>query len=74
MPALRMPQLNEARLIFEQRESIGPSNEVAARFEKLVKGILEDLDVVRERVQAASNRQRCGSKRRPRFANGPMPR
>jgi methyl-accepting chemotaxis protein len=48
--------LNEARLIVQQGESVGPSGEAAAKFEKLVKGIFEDLAVVRDRVQTANVR------------------
>jgi methyl-accepting chemotaxis protein len=48
--------LNEARLIVQQGESVGASPEAAAKFEKLVKGIFEDLAVVRDRVQAANVR------------------
>jgi methyl-accepting chemotaxis protein len=46
--------LNEARLILQQGQSVGASDEALAKFEKLVKGIFEDLGVVRERIQAAN--------------------
>jgi len=48
--------LNEARLILQQSESAGVSSEAAAKYEKLVKGIFEDLGVVRDRVQSSSVR------------------
>jgi methyl-accepting chemotaxis protein len=49
-------EMNEARLIVQQGLSIEASSEAAARLEKLVKSIFEDLGVVRERIQAASIR------------------
>ncbi len=48
--------LNEARLLLQQGESVGASNDIAVKYEKLVKGIFEDLGVVRDRVQTASMR------------------
>jgi methyl-accepting chemotaxis protein len=48
--------LNEARLIVQQGESVGDSGEAAAKFEKLVENISEDLAVVRDRIQAANIR------------------
>ena len=45
---------NEARLVLHQAESSGSSNEIVARFEKLIDGINGDLTVVRDRVQAAN--------------------
>jgi methyl-accepting chemotaxis protein len=48
--------LNEARLIVQQGESVGAAGETAAKFEKLVKNIFEDLAVVRDRVQTANVR------------------
>jgi methyl-accepting chemotaxis protein len=47
-------ELNEARLILQQGLSIGASSEALAKFEKLVRGIFEDLGVVRDRIQAAT--------------------
>ncbi len=49
-------ELNEARIIVQQGLSVGASSEAAAKFEKLVRGISEDLGVVRERVPAANVR------------------
>jgi methyl-accepting chemotaxis protein len=46
--------LNEARLILQQGQSVGASEEALAKFEKLVKGIFEDLGVVRDRIKAAN--------------------
>jgi methyl-accepting chemotaxis protein len=46
--------LNEARLVLQQGQSVGASEEALAKFEKLVKGIFEDLGVVRDRIQAAN--------------------
>jgi methyl-accepting chemotaxis protein len=48
--------LNEARLIVQQGESVGAAGETAAKFEKLVKNIFEDLAVVRDRVRTANVR------------------
>ena len=48
--------LNEARLIVQQGESVEASGDAAAKFEKLVKNISEDLAVVRDRIQAANVR------------------
>jgi methyl-accepting chemotaxis protein len=45
-------ELNEARIIVQQGLSVGASNEAAARYEKLVRDIFEDLGVVRDRVRA----------------------
>jgi methyl-accepting chemotaxis protein len=47
-------ELNEARLILQQGQSVGASSEALAKFEKLVRGIFEDLGVVRDRIQAAN--------------------
>ncbi len=49
-------ELNEARLILQQGESVEASGETAVKFEKLVQSIFEDLGVVRERIQAANIR------------------
>ncbi len=49
-------ELNEARLILQQGQSVEASSEAAAKFEKLLQGIFEDLGVVRDRIQAASIR------------------
>ena len=49
-------ELNEARLILQQGQSVEASSEAAAKFEKLVQGIFEDLGVVRDRIQAPSIR------------------
>jgi methyl-accepting chemotaxis protein len=49
-------ELNEARLVLQQAESLESSGETAAKFEKLVKGIFEDIGVVRDRIQAPSIR------------------
>jgi methyl-accepting chemotaxis protein len=46
--------LNEARLILRQGQSVGASDEALVKFEKVVKGIFEDLGVVRDRIQAAN--------------------
>src|SRR4051794_26713825 len=43
--------LNEARLIVQRSLSEGGSAERVAKFEKIVGGIFEDLDVVRDRMQ-----------------------
>src|SRR5689334_9605672 len=43
---------NEARLVLNQAQSVGFSNEVVARLEGLITGIQGDLAVVRDRVQA----------------------
>jgi methyl-accepting chemotaxis protein len=45
-------ELNEARLVLQQGQSVEASSEAAAKFEKLVKGIFEDLGVVRDRIQS----------------------
>jgi len=49
-------ELNEARLMLQQGQSMEAASEAAAKFEKLVKGIFDDLGVVRERIQAANVR------------------
>src|SRR5438105_14385345 len=49
-------EMNEARLIVQQGLSVEASSEAAARLEKLVNSIFDDLGVVRERIQAASIR------------------
>jgi methyl-accepting chemotaxis protein len=45
--------LNEARRVMHRSLGEGASDEVIAKFEKLLGAIFEDLDVVRERVQNA---------------------
>jgi methyl-accepting chemotaxis protein len=47
-------QLNEALLVLQQGQSMEATGGAAAKFEKLVQGILEDLGVVRSRIQAAN--------------------
>src|SRR3954463_10363950 len=42
--------LNEARLIVQRSVNEGASNEAVAKFEKLLRNIFEDLNVVRDRV------------------------
>jgi len=49
-------ELNEARLVVQQGQSVETSGEAAARLEQLVKSIFEDLGVVRERIAAANVR------------------
>jgi methyl-accepting chemotaxis protein len=49
-------ELYEARLVLLQAQSMEVSHETAAKFEKLVKGVFEDLAVVRERIQSANVR------------------
>ena len=46
--------LNEARLIMQRSLTGGTTSEAVARFEKLVRNISEDLNVVRDRVQSAN--------------------
>jgi methyl-accepting chemotaxis protein len=46
--------LNEARLIMQRSLTDGATSETVARFEKLVRSISEDLNVVRDRVQSAT--------------------
>jgi methyl-accepting chemotaxis protein len=46
-------ELNEARLVLQQALSTGASREALARFETLVRGIFEDLNVVRDRIKSA---------------------
>ncbi len=48
--------LNEARLVLMQAQTTEVTSEAATRFEKLMKGVFEDLGVVRERVQSANVR------------------
>ena len=43
--------LNEARLIMQQSLSEGTHGEKVAKFEKLLGGVLEDLNIVRDRMQ-----------------------
>src|SRR5215471_18578825 len=43
--------LNAARLILQQGQTVGASDEALGKFEKLVQGISEDLGVVRDRIQ-----------------------
>jgi methyl-accepting chemotaxis protein len=60
-------ELNAALLILKSSESTGVSKEAAAKYEKLVKSIFEDLDVVRERVQSNNvnaAREQAGKKLR----------
>ena len=47
-------ELNEARLVLLQAQTAELSNEAAAKFEKLVKGVSEDLAVVRDRIRSAN--------------------
>jgi methyl-accepting chemotaxis protein len=47
-------ELNAALLLLKSSESTGPSNEVTGKYEKLVKAMFEDLDIVRERVHAGN--------------------
>jgi methyl-accepting chemotaxis protein len=49
-------ELNEARLVLQQGQSTEASSEAAAKFEKLVRSVFEDLGVVRDRIQAPSVR------------------
>ena len=63
-------ELNEARLVLQQALSVGTSPESLARFESLVHGILDDLAVVRDRIQNAKLNpipRRCPPKRRHGF-------
>jgi methyl-accepting chemotaxis protein len=46
--------LNAARLILQQGQTAGASDDAVGKFEKLVQGISEDLGVVRDRIQAAN--------------------
>jgi methyl-accepting chemotaxis protein len=48
--------LNEARLVMQQSLNDGTQGENVTKFEKLVGGVLEDLDVVRDRMQDPSVR------------------
>jgi len=43
-------ELNEARLVLQQALSTGATREALAKFESLVHGIFEDLNVVRDRI------------------------
>ena len=45
-------ELNEARLVLLQAQTMEVSNEAAATFEKLVKGVFENLGVVHDRIQS----------------------
>ena len=47
-------ELNAALLILKSSESTGVSKEATAKYEKLLKAMFEDLDIVRERVQASN--------------------
>ncbi|CCE02486.1 HAMP domain-containing methyl-accepting chemotaxis protein [Bradyrhizobium sp. STM 3809] len=47
-------ELNAALLVLSRAETVGTSKQSAERFEKLVKAMSEDLDIVRERVQSSS--------------------
>ncbi len=47
-------ELNAALLILKTSESTGVSKETTANYEKLLKAMFEDLDIVRERVQSNS--------------------
>jgi len=60
-------ELNAALLILRASESTGVSKEAAVKYEKLVKAMFEDLDVVRERVQSSNvnaAREQAGKKLR----------
>ncbi|WP_407156969.1 methyl-accepting chemotaxis protein [Bradyrhizobium sp. STM 3557] len=60
-------ELNAALLILKSSESTGVSTEATARYEKLLKAMFEDLDIVRERVQAGNvnaAREQAGRKLR----------
>ncbi|KRQ96527.1 hypothetical protein CQ12_08625 [Bradyrhizobium jicamae] len=46
--------LNEARLIMQRSLTEGTTSEAVARYEKLVRNISEDLNVVRDRVHSAN--------------------
>lgn len=46
--------LNEARLVMQRSLTDGATSEAVTRFEKLVRNISEDLNVVRDRVQSAA--------------------
>jgi methyl-accepting chemotaxis protein len=46
--------LNEARLILQQGQTVGATREATARFEAVLKGLFEDLGIVRDRIQAAN--------------------
>lgn len=48
--------VNEARLVLKQAQTTEVTSEAAARFEKLIKGIFEDLGIVRNRIQSANVR------------------
>ncbi len=47
-------ELNAALLILNRAETVGTSKSSADRFEKLVKAMSEDLDIVREQVKSSS--------------------
>ena len=47
-------ELNAALLIMKTSESTGASKETTAKYEKLLKAMFEDLDIVRERVHSSS--------------------
>jgi methyl-accepting chemotaxis protein len=49
-------ELNQALLILQQGQSVEASTEVAAKFEKVVRGIFEDLGIVRDRIRVANMR------------------
>jgi methyl-accepting chemotaxis protein len=60
-------ELNAALLILKSSESTGVSKEATAKYEKLLKAMFEDLDVVRERVQSGNvnaAREQAGKKLR----------
>jgi methyl-accepting chemotaxis protein len=46
--------LNEARLLLQQGQTVGATKESAAKFEAVMKGLFEDLGIVRDRIQAAN--------------------
>ena len=46
--------LNEARLILQQGQTVGATKEATARFEVVLKGLFEDIGIVRDRIQAAN--------------------
>jgi methyl-accepting chemotaxis protein len=60
-------ELNAALLILKSSESTGVSKEATVKYEKLLKAMFEDLDVVRERVQSGNvnaAREQAGKKLR----------
>jgi methyl-accepting chemotaxis protein len=49
-------ELNKALLVLQQAQSVEASSDTAVKFEKLVKDIVEDLGVVRDRIQSPTIR------------------